>query len=438
MLSALSAYLLALQRPLIGAITELLAIPLLHLKNWIDSATNLPSLPRLPKFPSATIGAIIRGLLITIPLALVVIILLGNADPIFGKLTENLLKSITPNISLLHRLVGSLLIIVITAPIAFMSIKDTFRSPLADPKLHKYHIEVAIAVGTIAVILAGFLLVQFRYIFATVPEADLHQFGIPTYSAYVRKGFIELLLVSTIVYCTIGLSLVVYRVSRLPWLKTLNLILLAETTIFIVSIFRRVALYQQHHGLTRIRIYGTAFVIMMLALTITLTLRHLIKRRFSWYVLETAIVIATILATIGLNPDHLIASKFPPTVNNEIDYVYISRLSATAADSWVTSYAWAKAAIESYDASPNLNNARHLQYAGYILKNIQIRSQKLTTKKDWYSTNLAEKAAHQTLADNISPDELQRLINYVQDINMNMPESLRQPLDRSPSSPLVD
>ncbi len=481
-LSVVTLYFLSLSHFDFGAVSEIIAIPFIQAKSWLDKAVdlvsrpplpraqlygaNFPNFPKLPNFPQSTWFAILRGIAITVPLALVIIFLLVNADPIFSKFTGDLFKSLTPNVTLLQRLIGSVAIIVITAPIAFMSIRYRYRSPLNHPALSTHGIDIGIATTSVALILAGFLLVQFRYIFASVPESDLHQFGINTYSEYVRKGFVEMLLVSAIVYAVIGMSLIVYRLRPTQkLLKTINLILLGETTVFLFSILRRVYLYQTTHGLTRIRIYGTSFVLMMLALTIILTLRHLVRRRFPWYLAETGLITLAVLLTVLANPDHLIATRFHPTVNQETDYVYISRLSASSADGWVEAYTWAESAVNAYTQTPvdqlTQNQVRHFRYANMIIYNLHGKYIRLTRQygteaelkelqpelvslkpgsalQQAFAKNNATHQAYLILSAKIPRSKLHQLFVQTTNASTTIPQNLHQPLDRSQESPLVD
>ena len=132
------------------------------------------------------------------------------------------------------------------------------------------------------------------------------------------------------------------------------------------SIFRRVYLYQADHGLTRIRIYGIVFVSYLLFLLLSLLIRFAKNHKKPWYLLEVGAGVLLLVATIWWKPDYQIATAYQPTVNNEIDYVYITRLSADALPGWVESYhhaqkVWQETPVSTESATPE--SIRNVEYA---------------------------------------------------------------------------
>lgn len=490
-LSLVSLYLLALTHSEFGSIAEILFIPLGVAKHWFSKAVNLiDSTPEIISkfqtrnralklnlsFEKSTTTGLIRGIIITIPVVLVILMALSSADPIFSKLlSENfkkILDFLSPflEIKLAQRLIVSLFIVILTAPVAFMTIGRRFRSPLVHARYRKFRIEAAMLVSAVALVLASFLIIQFRYLFATVQETELNQFGVQTYSEYVRRGFLELTFVSIVVYLTAGAGLVVLRASppkKRDLVQTANLVLFSETVIFIISILRRVFLYQIHHGLTRVRIYGTAFLLLLIALTCVLILRQVKGAKHKFYRFESLIVIASIILVTLVDPDKLIATRFKPSVNREIDYVYISRLSPSAVEGWLEAYQQANIlAYKLKTKDPKLipeDETRRLIYASRSINLIRVRYifliRKYGTAEEFSQIalrdegkhtlkpkaptpklkhNLAELEAYQKLKSTIAPNEINQLSQDLSQLLLNIPQE-RQPvaLDRSTLSPLV-
>jgi hypothetical protein len=492
-LSLISLYLLALTHYQFGAISELIYVPFAIAKHWFIKAIDLvDATPKLItkifkdrnrisnsslKLEKSTTIGLIRGAIITAPVVLIILIALIQADPIFSKLVSETLNKLYElvkpllELSIPRRLIASLFVALLTTPVALMTIRRRFRSPLTHPHYQKYRIEVIMLVIVIALVLASFLIVQFRYLFATIKETELHQFGVQTYSEYVRRGFFELTFVSVIVYLAAVVSLVVLRNSppqKPDFLLTANLVLLSETVIFIISILRRVFLYQIHHGLTRVRFYGTAFLSMLIALTLVLILRHAKGLKFNWYKFETSIALATVLFVTLLNPDKLIATKFKPTVNQETDYAYIARLSANAIDGWLEAYQEAEILNRlNQTKDPELispDETRRLIYAKRAVDSLRLRYSLLIQK---YGTsqelsqitypedstklpihfkgpapkeklNIAEFDAYQKLKSYIPPQEISQLAHSLFNLLSNIPQQNHpQNLDRSTDTPLV-
>jgi len=73
-------------------------------------------------------------------------------------------------------------------------------------------IEVTVVMVITTIVLGSFLIVQWPYVFVTVAyETDLSLFGVATYSEYVRRGFIELLMATIWVYGLVWLGLIAMR-----------------------------------------------------------------------------------------------------------------------------------------------------------------------------------------------------------------------------------
>jgi hypothetical protein len=325
-------------------------------------------------------------------------------------------------------------------------------------------VEALMVVGSVALVMAVFLIVQFRYLFAAVPEADLHQFGVNTYSEYVRKGFGELLVVGVLIYSVVGGSLLVYRqkdgeTASKRSLKTANYVLLSEGAIFVASIFRRILLYQAEHGLTRIRIYGSVFLVMLLALMVILALRHIYNRQ-RWYLMEWAAMIMAVVWLGLINVDHLIAKVYPPTVNKEIDYVYIARLSADGVAGWIDVYDHSHEVVnrpgwlsktELTDAEARevfyVRQQTMMLYQNYLHLALKYGSKEDIEALKTYRVvdfsvsqyNPGSWLAYQKLRQAISPQEMLELNNQAISMSDKLtPEQNVRAYDRSSRSPLLD
>jgi len=233
--------------------------------------------------------------------------------------------------------------------------------------------ELTIVMAIISLVIASFIIIQWPYVFANVKaETDLSRYGVATYAEYVKKGFIELLRVSAFIYVLLWLGLTALRqkATKSKALYIFQWIVLGEFLIILISIARRVYLYQLYHGLTLIRVYGSFFLVWLTCMAITLAIRHLThKIRFGY--LEGAITIILFVVLGTWNVEGYIVTTHPPTVNKRTDYVYLSRMSADGAKGWVMAYAHAKQIIEKYSLTTgeiDKNGRREIAYAEYILR----------------------------------------------------------------------
>jgi len=465
-LTAAALYLAALEHSTFGAASEAILIPASLATHYFSSPINAldRSLPRLvallkkgpkpPKLQNDLVSHLIRGAIITVPIVVIVTVLLTTADPVFNKFIENLLNIKLPHITLSQRLAGSLILTAFLTPITLLSIRRVFSSPLNHPSHSQGGFELTMLTASLAFILGTFIIIQFRYLFASVPETELSQFGVATYSQYVRRGFSELTLVSIIVYLAAGLSFIIHRAKQhQPLLQQrVNLLLLAEIAVFIVSIFRRVFLYANSHGLTRSRVYGSAFLLVLLALTLILIARQLARRPRPWYLLEIAAVLAGIFIITNLGVDQLIASRFPPHVNQETDYIYLSRLSSDTPQAWIEAYNWAKATVTDPALQGKTkiqdftdDQIRHFLYAEHIITNTNIRFEHLKTdlggdnRNQNLNLNLQNQTAYLKLTQTISQDNIKAIYDQARFFyNLIPSDQVYRYYDRSLNSPLID
>lgn len=314
----------------------------------------------------------IIGLVIALPVTLILVSMFASADPIYYSYLK---KILSPEFlqTLPLRIILSFLIIGFATPFIFPKIRRIFISPgTALARLQITH-ELTIVMSVIALIIASFIIIQWPYVFVNVKsEINLSRFGVATYAEYVTKGFIELLRVSVFIYALLWLGLTTLRQNEIKpkMLSILQWVVMGEFFIIVVSIARRVYLYQMYHGLTLIRVYGFFFLIWLACMAFTLAGRHITSKvRFG--AIEGLITIFLFVILGVWNVEHYIAVFHPPTVNKRVDYVYLSRMSADGVDGWINAYTHAKQIIEKYTNTSgeiDKNARREIAYAEYILR----------------------------------------------------------------------
>ncbi|OGM87684.1 hypothetical protein A2614_00315 [Candidatus Woesebacteria bacterium RIFOXYD1_FULL_40_21] len=482
-LTLITVYLLALGHEEFGSTIEAIVVPFKVLSGWTKSLwqtwTNFPAAigkfvgsffyKSANKVEGEKVNLYVVGILISAPVIVILVILLSSADPVFADLIKELFKFDFPKIPewIVARVFLSSVFLFLSAPFAFLHIQDRFRTPFSKGELVGFSIPASILVSSVALVLGAFIVIQFQYLFTNVAETQLIKHGIRTYSEYVRKGFLELIFVSVIVYLISGLAMVTQRAREFSSnLKKLNILLLSETLIFIFSILRRVYLYQSFHGFTRVRIYGIAFLLFMIILTAILILRHFRSRFKDFYIYEIGSLILIVFSLGLVNVDGLIAVNTPPTVNEEVDYVYISSLSADASLGWIASYNHARGEINQLgpiagNREFSDNEVRRLIYAKMEIENLISQYRFLAAKygkegdnavrilgvSAWKvhfnEFNLKEKQVYDRLNSTllIDPgellrikDESNRLDSLISSLRLNQ---VRRTLDRSRNYPLV-
>ena len=284
---------------------------------FVGSAINLP-FARFPKFSGwvkeresnfwKPFPAVMRGLLISLPLLFVFGWLFVSADALFERLVVDIFD-FDPLVPAMHVftafacawMAAAILIGCLEGPgKAITSKKDFFPTPGGS-------IEVNVVLALINFLFITFVLVQLQYFFGG-HEQVLDASG-PTYAEYARRGFFELAAVAgfALVLLLICARLLEEVASPGKYLfKILAVVLVVNILIIIASSLYRMGLYVEVYGLTRLRVYTAAFtcwigiVFLWLAVTIMRDRIH----SFAFAFLLSGFAATFILQAI--NPDALI------------------------------------------------------------------------------------------------------------------------------------
>lgn len=396
-------------------------------------------------FNKLNLPSIAVGLLIGLPVVAILLGLLSLADPIFATFIRNIFKPLADIFRWINwqrfgdRLILSLIVFLLFSPsIYFFSQKKSFYLPKIITTL-TFTREALIVMFLVALTLGLFIFVQWPYIFARVPyETDLSKFGVATYSEYVKKGFIELLLTSAVIYSLVWISFLALRVKntiKRPFLFYLQILVFGEFFLILFSIARRIYLYQAYHGWSLGRIYGSFFLVWILIITITLLLRHFIKAKWVRYeVIATGIIVLI----LGLfNAEEFIVNNHPPTVNRRIDYIYLSRMSPDGYSGWKSAYNYALDILlnQQWESKIIINREerREVAYAGIIVNRLTIKYHQLLNKYAAYKEQ--KEYYHEILQNRLNnlgfcPDSLTKnqqaviidKLNYIESSSVNLEE----------------
>jgi hypothetical protein len=411
-------------------------------KIGLSSVANIFNLSEQPKLEKDATSGLMRGFIIALPILLILYFLLSGADPIFGKIAERFLSNIG------ERLVISTILFVIIATLGLSRV--IFREPKFKINTsNKFH-EALVVVSATSLLLFLFLLVQFRYLFASVNELDLKSLGVnaATYSEYVRQGFFQLMVAASIV----GL-IVVYCLNFLHSLKQkrslqlMLIVLIAETYLMLGSALQRLILYEMAHGFTRARIFGLIFFIwlaLILAILLYRVIREINTTRLFYKTLSVSLL--AVLSANLLNVDEMIAKDFVPTVNGEVDYYYLVYLSTDAVSSWKPTIDDAQQTLDKLAQKKDYNTEDNRQLYWRRQSLIQLTSKidylnKKYANPSWQTFNLSEYQAYQFVKDN--PEtfaKLPVLRALSEDLNKKIPEQVRNSTtyDRDVTPPLTN
>jgi hypothetical protein len=235
-----------------------------------------------PKKTGRILFAILRGILIAIPVLGILAVLLAAADPIFSQWLVTIF-----NLQLLPEYLFRLIIIIILAflltgawlhagfPSRGEKKPDDGRVIL---KPFVGWIESSVVLFLVDVLFLSFVILQVRYLFGGQAGSGF------TYSEYARRGFFELVavaIVSMLLYLVIGT--VTRRTARHEKITftVLASLLIALVLVILASSFQRLAQYEQAYGFSRLRTYTHVFIL-WLAVLLVATLVLEVLRRQRW------------------------------------------------------------------------------------------------------------------------------------------------------------
>ena len=286
-----------------------------------------------------TLRSILRGLLLAAPVLIVFVSLLTAADAIFAqelrnffdlfsldKLGEYFFRSLYVLI-LAYLLAGGLLYAL------FYSQKEKV-SNLEKPWLKPFlgWLEACIVLGSVNLLFALFVVVQFKYFFGGRANITLEGF---TYAEYARRGFGELVVVALLsLLLFLALSLVTRRESRLPRsvFSGLGLVLVGLLGVMLVAAFQRLLLYETAYGFSRMRTYPHIFMLWLGVLLLATALLE-VSGRLRYFALAALLTAIGFGATLNLlNVDALIVNRNVERAvqGYELDRYYLADLSPDA------------------------------------------------------------------------------------------------------------
>lgn len=295
----------------------------------------------------STISKIFVGLIISLPLLIVIIGLLSSADLVFKNIMDNL-SGFFVNLKLNSLMTQAILVLIVALLIFsylwYLSIpqkRDCKIQPINELKDNGVMDPIIIitVLVMICLIYSLFIFIQFAYLFGSayskLPAAL-------TYSEYARRGFFELVLVTLI-----NLSIVLINVNLSKHkteglnklLQGLNTFLILCTLVILFSAHLRMTLYEKIYGYTYLRFFTHTFMVYILILLITASLKVWYKK-LSLAKVYLIISLIAYTAINYVNADAIIANKNLERYHKtgKIDVYYLSRLSYDAVPQMLSLY----------------------------------------------------------------------------------------------------
>jgi two-component system, OmpR family, sensor histidine kinase BaeS len=295
---------------------------------------------------------VLRGLAIAVPVTLLLALLLSGADPVFAHWRDAIAQALLDQ-SILPRSLFFVLIAACMLGACGVALRgDAPGKPQAQPRVARELIgdtERLIVTGAVAALFAVFLLLQVSYLFGN-PGGRTGS-GV-SYADAVHRGFIELNVAATV--CG-ALLFILHRHAaagaRTRWVRALELAVIVQAQILLLSAFQRVDLYEAAYGFTLPRLHVQAYAVGAFIALILLALELRTLPSFDRWLRRVLVVAALIFcALIYANADGWIArqnvARCAQTGQLDVSYLTIG-LGADAVPELVNSLARLPAPIAS-------------------------------------------------------------------------------------------
>lgn len=251
-----------------------------------------------PSKNSRQLWAVAAGFLITVPLFFLVLKLLSEADAVFRKVTESLLKNISfgDTITVFFNII--VFFFAVYMLISFLC-RKTLKEEVKDRRTGE---------PVMAIMVTG-LLTLLYLLFSGIQIAGLflRQLELPegyTYAMYAREGFFQLLAVGLINLVIVLVCIGFFRESKV--LKAILTVMSLCTFVMIASSAMRMVIYIYYYYMTFLRLL-VLWGLVVLALLFAGIMVNIFKGNFPLFRYSLVVVTVLYLLLSFARPDYIIA-----------------------------------------------------------------------------------------------------------------------------------
>ncbi len=280
---------------------------------------------------SPVIKRVLIALAAALPLTVILIVALSNADMVFSLKAQGLFDGMTKlfNITSVINIIMGVAVGLYMFGVLFGAHtgKDSVQKEAKERKGDLIIINILLV--CVLAVYTFFVIIQFKYLFAgaTLP-------GGLTYTEYARKGFFELLALTGVNIAGILAGVRLTKTYSGKWATLAKLLchyLCAVTVVLLVSSFYRMLLYTNSDGLTRLRFFVLGFLVFE-AIGLIITFVYIARPKFNIVLVYTVVALSYYTLLNVVPTDAIIArnqvDKYLAGERDEVSYVFT--LSADA------------------------------------------------------------------------------------------------------------
>ncbi|MEW5941330.1 MAG: DUF4173 domain-containing protein [Chloroflexota bacterium] len=249
--------------------------------------------------PKRSAWPVVRGVVIALPIVAIFASLLASADAVFDARLQDFLDAL--NLDDIPEYIFRLSYILIFGYLlagaylhAALHSKEEKLLNEQKPMLGQFlgFIESSIVLGSVAILFASFVVIQFQYFFGG--QTNIHIDGY-TYAEYARQGFGELIGVAFIsLLMILGFGAITRRETETQrrTFSGLSIAIVALVLVMLVSAYQRLVLYETAYGFSEARTYAHVFMIWLGALLVATVALEILRR-------ERMFALAALIAALG-------------------------------------------------------------------------------------------------------------------------------------------
>jgi hypothetical protein len=282
---------------------------------------------------------VLRGILLAVPILLVFGALLSSADLVFGRELTRALQALQ-----LQRLPEYVfrLAYIAAAAYALTGVFLHAATLSADQKVGSDGVlrvprllgatEACIVLGSVAVLFAAFVLIQFQYFFGGPANINIEGY---TYAEYARRGFGELVVVasfSLLLIMALGAATRRQSVTERRVFSALSVAIVVLVGVMLFSAYQRLNLYEAAYGFSRLRTYVHVLLVWLGLLLGAVAVLELVRneRLFATAVLIGALGFALSLSVLNVDSFIVRQNLARAAQGEQLDAPYLVSLSTDA------------------------------------------------------------------------------------------------------------
>jgi hypothetical protein len=308
------------------------------IESQVVAATD-PKAPKAAQPSRQQTVAVLRGVLLALPVVAILAALLAQADPVFSRELSDFLRLFR-----IEKLGEYIFRAIYICAFAYVLIGIYFHAlgPSREEKLVGLEkpwlppflgsTEAAIILGSVDILFAFFVAIQFRYFFGGTANIKIEGY---TFSEYARRGFGELVGVAVIsLLLFLGLNAITKRqtVLQRKVFSGLGIGLVLLVAVILDSAFQRLLLYETAYSFTRLRTYTHIFMVWVGVLLLATVVLELLGRSRSFGLALLLVAIGFGITVNVVNVDSLIVHQntFRSSLGVDLDTQYLASLSDDA------------------------------------------------------------------------------------------------------------